>query len=190
MALFFLALAAGVGVPVVATHAARRRGCGADPRVGAELLVRGALLMSVVLIVFNKVGSPQYIGWLAPPVAVALALRLAALAHDRAARRRRSRAPPSSSSRGATTGSLAGRPADTLVLVARNVALVVLLVAHRARAAPSARSSRRTARGVTRTAATNASSAARDVPSSIAESGSDSSSVQAADASSGPASAR
>lgn len=41
-----------------------------------EFVVRGALLVATVLIVFNKVGSPQFIGWLAPPVAVALALGL------------------------------------------------------------------------------------------------------------------
>ncbi|MFI2753718.1 glycosyltransferase 87 family protein [Cellulomonas sp. P22] len=41
-----------------------------------EFVVRGALLVMIVLIVFNKVGSPQFIGWLAPPVAVALALGL------------------------------------------------------------------------------------------------------------------
>lgn len=41
-----------------------------------EFVVRGALLVMTVLIVFNKVGSPQFIGWLAPPVAVALALGL------------------------------------------------------------------------------------------------------------------
>ncbi len=38
-----------------------------------DFLLRGALLVVTVLIVFNKVGSPQFIGWLAPPVAVALA---------------------------------------------------------------------------------------------------------------------
>ena len=41
-----------------------------------ELLVRGAMLLTLAMLVFNKVGSPQYMGWLAPPVAVALALRL------------------------------------------------------------------------------------------------------------------
>lgn len=42
----------------------------------AELLVRGAMLITLAMLVFNKVGSPQYMGWLAGPVAVALALGL------------------------------------------------------------------------------------------------------------------
>lgn len=47
-----------------------------DDTARSQLLVRGAMLVSVLLIVLNKVGSPQYIGWIGPPVAVALALRL------------------------------------------------------------------------------------------------------------------
>ncbi len=47
-----------------------------DDTARAQLLVRGALLVATLLIVLNKVGSPQYVGWIAPPVAVALALRL------------------------------------------------------------------------------------------------------------------
>lgn len=39
----------------------------------AAFLARGALLLMVVLVVTNKVGSPQFIGWLAGPVAVGLA---------------------------------------------------------------------------------------------------------------------
>jgi len=168
------------------------------PRVGAELLVRGALLMATVMIVFNKVGSPQYIGWLAPPVAVALALRLP---------RWRTSAILLAVIAGTTQivfpwgydGITGYHPANVLVLVARNVALVVLLVhtvvelLHRPEEAqqpdePSAESQPDESRADA--AATNASSAARDVPSSIASSDSDSSSVQAFDASSGPASAR
>lgn len=50
-------------------------------RVGAHLrpeplVVRGALIIVLVLIVFNKVGSPQFLAWLAAPVAIALAMRL------------------------------------------------------------------------------------------------------------------
>lgn len=41
-----------------------------------SLVVRGAMLMTLVLLVFNKVGSPQYMTWLAAPVAVALVLGL------------------------------------------------------------------------------------------------------------------
>jgi len=92
-----------------------------------ELLVRGAMLITVTLIVFNKVGSPQYMGWLAPPVAVALALRL-----------------PGWKTTGWLVLGIAGAtqvvfpwlyteitaqgPGVTLTLAARNVALVVLLV--------------------------------------------------------------
>ncbi len=42
----------------------------------AELVARGSMLMTLVLLVFNKVGSPQYMTWLAAPVAVALVLGL------------------------------------------------------------------------------------------------------------------
>lgn len=39
----------------------------------AAFLARGALLIALVLIIANKVGSPQFIGWLAGPVVVGLA---------------------------------------------------------------------------------------------------------------------
>jgi len=39
-----------------------------------DVLTWGPLALATLLIVMNKVGSPQYIGWLAPPIAVALAL--------------------------------------------------------------------------------------------------------------------
>jgi len=52
------------------------QGLWSDERADVELLTRGSMLMVLVLLVFNKVGSPQYMGWLAAPVAVALALRL------------------------------------------------------------------------------------------------------------------
>ncbi|GHS88463.1 hypothetical protein AGMMS50218_12360 [Actinomycetota bacterium] len=93
----------------------------------ASFVVWGALLCATVLIVFNKVGSPQFIGWLAPPVVVGLALRgpgwrtpamlvlvIAALTqivfpigYD---------------------GVLGGAPVVTAVLATRNVLLVALLV--------------------------------------------------------------
>ncbi|WP_231505153.1 glycosyltransferase 87 family protein [Cellulomonas sp. URHE0023] len=92
-----------------------------------ELLIRGAMLITLVLLVFNKVGSPQYMTWLAPPVAVALALRL-----------------PGWKATAWITLGVAGAtqlvfpwqyneviqqgPGITLVLAARNVALVALLV--------------------------------------------------------------
>ena len=194
--LFFFALAAAVGFLWWRRHRLGAR-LWRRPRVGAELLVRGALLVTVVLIVFNKVGSPQYIGWLAPPVAVALALRLP---------RWRTPAVLVAVIAGLTQvlfpwgydGMLLGHPLNTLVLVARNVLLVVLLVQTTrallgqpsAEAAGDDDDAGSDDAGSDDAAATNASSAARDVPSSIAASGKDSSSDQALDASSGPASAR
>ena len=92
-----------------------------------EMLIRGAMLITLVLLVFNKVGSPQYMTWLAPPVAVALALRL----------------PGWGLTAWVTLGVAAATqvvfpwfytevlhqgPGLTLILAARNVALVVLLV--------------------------------------------------------------
>lgn len=47
---------------------ARRRG---HPPVA--VLLHGALALSLTLVVVNKVGSPQFVSWLLPPVAVALA---------------------------------------------------------------------------------------------------------------------
>jgi hypothetical protein len=95
--------------------------------VRTELLVRGAMLLTLAMIVFNKVGSPQYMGWLAPPVAVALALRLPGW---------RTTAWWVLGIAGATqvvfpwlySEVVLGGPGVTLVLAARNVALVVLLV--------------------------------------------------------------
>lgn len=43
-----------------------------------EALVPGAAVMLTVLVVTNKVGSPQLLAWLAPPMAVALAVGLRA----------------------------------------------------------------------------------------------------------------
>ncbi|VEH36546.1 glycosyltransferase 87 family protein [Cellulomonas fimi] len=92
-----------------------------------ELVVRGAMLLVLATIVFNKVGTPQYVGWLAPPVAVALALRLPGW---------RVTAWTVAGVAAATQvvfpwgydQVLAGEPLVTAVLAARNVALVVLLV--------------------------------------------------------------
>lgn len=47
-----------------------------DRAAGAELVVRGALLMTLTMIVVDKVGSPQYMAWLAAPVAAAVGLGL------------------------------------------------------------------------------------------------------------------
>ncbi len=151
------------------------------PRVGAEFLVRGSMLVVTLLIVFNKVGSPQYIGWLAPPVAVALALRLPHW---------RTTALLVAGIAGATQvifpwgydGIVAGQDLMTLVLIGRNVALVALAVVT---VVELLRQPERAS-----AAATKASSAVRDVPSSIPASPSVVSSVQADDASADPASAR
>ncbi|MFC6451558.1 glycosyltransferase 87 family protein [Cellulomonas gelida] len=96
-----------------------------DETARAQLLVRGALLVATLLIVLNKVGSPQFIGWIAPPVAVALALRLPGW---------RSTAWFVAAIAGATQlifpwgypQITTGGVGMTLVLAARNVALVVL----------------------------------------------------------------
>lgn len=96
-----------------------------DETARAQLLVRGALLIATLLIVLNKVGSPQFIGWIAPPVAVALALRLPGW---------RSTAWFVAAIAGATQlifpwgypQITTGGVGMTLVLAARNVALVVL----------------------------------------------------------------
>ncbi|WP_239070244.1 hypothetical protein [Cellulomonas chitinilytica] len=107
----------------------RRAGEGfwTDPVAQRELVVRGAMLLTLTMLVLNKVGSPQYMGWLAPPVAVALALRL----------------PGWRTTAWWTLGVAAATqvvfpwgydevlnagPGVTLVLAARNVALVVLTV--------------------------------------------------------------
>jgi hypothetical protein len=109
----------------------RRRSLGegfwADPVAQRELVVRGAMLLTLTMLVLNKVGSPQYMGWLAPPVAVALALRLPGW---------RSSAWWVAGVAGATqvvfpwgyNQVLTAGPGITLVLAARNVALVVLVV--------------------------------------------------------------
>lgn len=103
----------------------RRRAGGAE--LSPAFLVRAALILMTVLIVFNKVGSPQYVAWLAAPVAVALALRIP---------RARTTALLVLVIAGLTqivfplfyTEVLYGGVAVSLVLVVRNILLVVLLV--------------------------------------------------------------
>ena len=41
-----------------------------------DVLVWGPLALCTLMIVANKVGSPQYVGWLAPPIVVALATQV------------------------------------------------------------------------------------------------------------------
>jgi hypothetical protein len=64
-------LALGVGTVLVLGVLAARRGAAA-----AELLPVMALGVTVALIVGNKVGSPQYAGWLAVPVLLGLGARM------------------------------------------------------------------------------------------------------------------
>lgn len=61
----------GAGVPRVAGGP---DAAGTTPWV--ELLARGALALVLLLVVANKVGSPQYVTWFAPPVVAALAATL------------------------------------------------------------------------------------------------------------------
>ncbi|MGW2093690.1 glycosyltransferase 87 family protein [Promicromonospora sukumoe] len=61
--------AAALLIAALIWWAARRR----PDRVGDILLV-GAAAELLALIVFNKVGSPQFIAWIGPPVAAAIAL--------------------------------------------------------------------------------------------------------------------
>ncbi len=97
----------------------------------AGFLARGALLIAVVLILANKVGSPQFIGWLAGPVVVGLARPGAAGA--------RSWQTPAALVLViaaltpwvfplAYDGITAQLPVPSLVLVLRNVLLVALVV--------------------------------------------------------------
>lgn len=103
-----------------------------------DVLVWGSLAFATLLIVVNKVGSPQYIGWLAPPVAVGLAIR-AAWPADAAGDRSRAVltrvAVAVLTIAGLTQlvfpiaypALVTGGPAITAVLVVRNLGLALLL---------------------------------------------------------------
>lgn len=67
--LLLLAAAAVAGLTFWALHQGKLSG-GVDR---TELLLSGALTLVTAFIVFNKVGSPQFMVWLAPAVAVGLA---------------------------------------------------------------------------------------------------------------------
>lgn len=67
--LLLLAAAAVAGLTFWALHQGKLNG-GVDR---TELLLSGALTLVTAFIVFNKVGSPQFMVWLAPAVAVGLA---------------------------------------------------------------------------------------------------------------------
>ncbi|MCL2463517.1 MAG: hypothetical protein FWF28_00385, partial [Micrococcales bacterium] len=98
-----------------------------DATARHELLVRGALVMTLAMLACNKVLSPQYITWLAGPVAVAIAAGLPGWTRTRSGVLMVA---------GATqlvfpcfyNQITSGGAAVTLVLAARNAALVVLLV--------------------------------------------------------------
>jgi len=105
-----------------------------------DVLMWGSLALAALLIVMNKVGSPQFVGWLAPPVAVGLATRTAGPDDGRPAWYAPATLPrivvlvlaiatltqvvfPL-----AYSFLLTGNALVTIVLVLRNVALVVVLV--------------------------------------------------------------
>lgn len=100
-----------------------------------DVLVWGSLALATVLIVVNKVGSPQYVGWLAPPIAVALASRGANGSVSQAALRRLALAVLAIAAATqiifplAYQRVLASDPLLTGLLVARNAGLVAVGVA-------------------------------------------------------------
>ncbi|MCC2319701.1 glycosyltransferase 87 family protein [Cellulomonas xiejunii] len=71
-------LVAVLAVTVLLWRVRRRAGeqFWTDTAVRADFVVRGAFALTLVLLVINKVGSPQFVAWLAPATAVALALGL------------------------------------------------------------------------------------------------------------------
>ena len=118
-------LVVGVGAVAALLWRARQEGLSADA------LVPGALALLTVLIVANKVGSPQFLAWLAAPVAVLLT------AGGTPGRRwARVVAGLALGAAGLTQlvfpwgylWLLSGDPLVTAVLVARNAVLVALLV--------------------------------------------------------------
>lgn len=130
-----MAAALGLALPVALAAAtallAWLRLRAGDALDTAGFLARGALLIAVVLILANKVGSPQFIGWLAGPVVVGLARPGAA-----GARSWRTPAALVLVIAALTQwvfpiayeGITAQLPVPSLVLVLRNVLLVALVV--------------------------------------------------------------
>jgi hypothetical protein len=121
-----LLLVAVVAIAVISWWAVRRR---PEVRTDVFLLAVTALLLS--LIVFNKVGSPQFVAWIGPPVAVAIALAGPGA--------RSVWSPPASAVLGTAVLTqilypvaywefTAGEPWIVLLAAVRNLALVVLLV--------------------------------------------------------------
>lgn len=135
-------LALAVGAIAAVLWWARLRGR------GQAAFLPGALAVLTVLIVVNKVGSPQLLAWLAAPVAVLLTVRAGG------SRWLRSVAVATLTAAALTQvvfpwgydALLAGDPLVTAVLVARNLILVALLAlavtglvrARESRAAPAA----------------------------------------------------
>jgi hypothetical protein len=68
--LLILAALLVAGLTFWALHNGNQRSGGVDR---TELLLAGALTLATAFVVFNKVGSPQFMVWLAPAVAVGLA---------------------------------------------------------------------------------------------------------------------
>jgi uncharacterized membrane protein len=71
--LLILAALLVAGLTFWALHNGKLNGNHADAVDRTELLLAGALTLTTAFVVFNKVGSPQFMVWLAPAVAVVLA---------------------------------------------------------------------------------------------------------------------
>ena len=144
---------AALAVLLLRSTAARDDG-DADATAATDVLLWGALAATTVLLMTNKVGSPQLIGWLAAPVVVALTLRRPAAGDG---------SDPGWRTTGAgvlaiaaltqvvfpwgATAVVTSEPVVTAVLAVRNAGLVVLLVVAlrrltRAAARPPARRAR------------------------------------------------
>ncbi len=114
-----------LAVAALAWAAARRR-----PDLSADVLLLAAAAGLLALIVFNKVGSPQFVAWIGPPVAAALVLAGPGARHVWS--------PPAVGMLLVALGTqvlypvaygefLAGEPWMVVVAALRNVGLVVLL---------------------------------------------------------------
>lgn len=71
--LLILAALLVAGLIFRALHFAKQRGSSDLAAERTELLLLGALALATAFVVFNKVGSPQFMVWLSPAVAVGLA---------------------------------------------------------------------------------------------------------------------